>query len=150
MLDADQYILTNLFNTNSETEKAKIWEELQSLLKNLDKHLIFAGDFNIRFNSKLETKRGKPFQKRNFIAKLVEMRESLDICGIWRIRNPKNHSTGFIECWLDYISISKYLQEFVYDTVITCSINWSFPITDLFLSDKSDKMVTVFGNLIIL
>ena len=97
MLDADQYILTNLFNTNSETEKAKILEELQSLLKNLDKRLIFAGDFNIRFNSKLETKRGKPFQKRNFIAKLVEMRESLDICGIWRIRNPKKHSTGFIE-----------------------------------------------------
>ena len=132
MLDADQYILTNLFNTNSATEQAKILEELQSLLKNLDKSLIFAGDFNIHFNSKLETKRCKPFQKRSFIAKLVEMRESLDICGIWRIRNPKNHSTGFIERWLDYISISKYLQEFVYDTVITCSINWSFPITDLF------------------
>ena len=66
--------------------------ELQSLLQNLDvsqnKRIIFADDLNIFFNSKLEAKGGKPLLKRKSIAKLVEMKESLDICDIWRIRNP--------------------------------------------------------------
>ena len=66
--------------------------ELQSLLQNLDvsqnKRIIFADDFNIFFNSKVEAKGGKPLLKRKSIAKLFEMKESLDICDIWRIRNP--------------------------------------------------------------
>ena len=61
------------------------------------------------------------FLKRKFIAKLVDIKESLDICNIWRIRNPKckkfmfrqNHSTRFVECQSDYIFISNYLQEFI-------------------------------------
>ena len=32
-LDADQYILINLYNANTETEQCKIFNELQSLLK---------------------------------------------------------------------------------------------------------------------
>ena len=58
-LDVDQYISINLCNANTETE--------QSLLKNLDssqnKRIIFAGDFNIFFNSKLEAKGGKRLLK---------------------------------------------------------------------------------------
>ena len=91
-LDVDQYISINLYNANTETEQVKILEELQSLLKNLDssqnKRIIFAGDFNIFFNAKLEAKGGKPLPKRKFIIKLAEIKESLDICDIWRIRNP--------------------------------------------------------------
>ena len=49
------------------------------------------------------------------------MKESLYICDIWRIRNPKrqnftfrqNNPTGFSERQLDYIFISNCLQEFV-------------------------------------
>ena len=81
-----------MYNANTETEQVKILEELQSLLKNLDvsqnKRIIFADDFNIFFKSKLEAKGGKPLLKRKSIAKLVEIKESLDICDIWRIRNP--------------------------------------------------------------
>ena len=81
-------------------------EELQGLLKKLDisqnKRIIFAGDFNIFFNSQLEAKGGKPLTKRQSIAKLVEQKkESLGICNIWKIRNcntrnftfKQNHST---------------------------------------------------------
>ena len=64
-------------------------EELKSLLKNLDisknKCIIFAGEFNIFFNSKLEAKSDKLLLKRKYIAKLVKIKESLDICDIWRI-----------------------------------------------------------------
>lgn len=53
---------------------------LEGLIKNLDiiqnKLIIIAGDFNIYFNSKLETKGGEPLLIRKSMAKLVEMRES--------------------------------------------------------------------------
>ena len=95
-----------LYNVNTETEQVKILEKLQNLLKKSDitqnTRIIFVGDFNIFSNSKLEAKSGKPLLKRKYIAKLVEIKESL---GIWRIRNPnfrnfkfrQSHSTGFIE-----------------------------------------------------
>ena len=110
MLDGDHYILINLYNANTETEQCKTFNELQSLLNffdiNQNKRIIFAGDSNIFFSAKLEARGGKPILKRKSITKLVHIKESLDICDIWRIRNPnrqnftfrQNHSTGFIEC----------------------------------------------------
>ena len=95
-----------LYNVNTEVEQVKILEKLQNLLKKSDitqnTRIIFVGDFNIFSNSKLEAKSGKSLLKRKYIAKLVEIKESL---GIWRIRNPnirnfkfrQSHSTGFIE-----------------------------------------------------
>ena len=104
-IDANQYILINLYNANTEAEQVKNLEELQNLLKNLDisqnKRIIFKGNFSIFFNSKLEAKGSKRLLKRKSIAQLVEIKESLDICDICRIRNPntrnftfrQNHST---------------------------------------------------------
>ena len=124
-LDGDHYILINLYNANTETEQCKTLNELQSLLNffdiNQNKRIIFAGYSDIFFSAKLEARGGKPILKRKSILKLVHIKESLDICDIWRIRNPKhqnftftqNHSTGFIECRLDYIFVSNCLQEFV-------------------------------------
>ena len=108
-IDADQCILINLYNANTETEQVIILEELENLLKKFDisqnKRIILASYFNIYFNSKLEAKRGKPLLKRKSIAKLVETKEILDTCDIWRISifNTRNfifrqsHSTAFIE-----------------------------------------------------
>ena len=52
-----------------ENEQVKVLDQLQSLLKKLDtsqnKLIIFAGDFNIFFNSKLEAKGGKPLLKES-------------------------------------------------------------------------------------
>ena len=70
-----------------------MFTDLQSFLKifdiNQNKRIIFAGDFNICFISKLQPWDGKPFPKRKAIVKLVDIKERLDICVIWRIRNPK-------------------------------------------------------------
>ena len=89
----DQYILKKLHNANAETEQVKTLEQLQSLLKivdiNQNKRIIFACGFNIFFNSKLEAKGGKPLLKRKSIARLVEIKGSLDISHIQRIRNVK-------------------------------------------------------------
>ena len=98
-LDTDPYILINLYNANTETEQCNIFDELQTLLKlfdiNQNKRIILAGDFNILFTSKLEARGGKPVSKRKSIIKLVDIEESLDICDIWRIRNPKHQNLTF-------------------------------------------------------
>ena len=111
-LDADQYVQINIYNGNTETEEVKIFDELQSLKKcryHSKKFIIFAGDFNIFFKSKLEGKGCKPLLKRKSLAKLLEIKERLDICDMWKIRSHstrnftfrQNHSTGFIERRLD-------------------------------------------------
>ena len=85
-LDADQYILINLYSANTETKQCKIFNELKSLLKsfgiNHNKKIIFAGDFNILFTSKREARAGKPIPKRKSVIKLDDIKESLDICNI--------------------------------------------------------------------
>ena len=56
----------------------------------------------------------------------MEIKESLDICEILRIRNTntenftfrQEHSTKFIERLLDHIFISNYFQDFVNNTYI--------------------------------
>ena len=49
---------------------------------NQSKRIIFAGDFNIFFTSKLETSGNKSIPKRKSIIKSVDIKESLDICDI--------------------------------------------------------------------
>ena len=99
MLDRDQYILINLYNANTETKQCKIFNELQSLLKffdiNQNKKIIFEVHFNISFSSKLEVRGGKSLLIRKSVIKLVDIKESLDICDIWRIRNPKHQNFTF-------------------------------------------------------
>ena len=149
-LDADQYILINLYNANTEIEQVEILKELQNLLKKLyfiqNKRITFAGDFNIFFNSKLEAKGRKPLLKRKSIAKLVEKKESLDICDIWRIKIPntqnftfrQNHSTELQNP--NYIFISNCLQEFPNNTDILPALSTDhFPLLTSLLSDKADE-----------
>ena len=62
---------------------------------------------------------GKPVIKKRTIAKSIQITENLDLCDIWRIRNPKrkrftfrqHHSTGFIQRRIEYYFISNSLQE---------------------------------------
>ena len=76
-----------------------------------------------------------PVIKKKTIAKLIRITENLDLCDIWRIRNPKrqrftfrqNHSTGIIQRRLDYFFISNSFQESIKttDTLAAFSTNHS-------------------------
>ena len=85
-----------------------------------------AGDINLFFNSKLDGAGENPTLERTFLAELIELKESRDLCDVWRIRTTKTkgftftqqHSSGFIQCRLDYIFISNGFQEFVSTTNI--------------------------------
>ena len=83
-IDAKQYLIINMYNANTETDQVKILEDLvKKLFQKWDisqnERIIFAGDFNIFFNSKLKAKGGKSLLKIKSIAKLVEKKETLDI-----------------------------------------------------------------------
>ena len=50
--------------------------------------MVLAGDLNILFDSKLETREVKPSLKQKSVAKPLELKEEYYLCDIWRIRNP--------------------------------------------------------------
>ena len=114
------FVLINLYNANTETEQVSVLNNLSSLLETFDvtleKNLIFAGDFNLFLSSNFDAKGGKPAIKKKSLAKLIQLKESYDLCDIWRIRNParstftfrQKHSTGFIYRRLDYIFYFQY------------------------------------------
>ena len=106
-----------------------------------ENHIVLAGDLNVFFDSKLETKVGKPSLKQISVAKLLELKEEYDLCDISRIRNltkksytfKQNHSSGIINRRLDYIFILNKLQEFSNDT----------DIIPAFKTDHSSVLITI-------
>ena len=65
------------------------------------------------------------------LSKLLHIKEKLNLCDIWRIRNPKakqytfrqQHFSGFLQRRLDYIFISQNLQEIAKPTEILNAIS---------------------------
>ena len=127
-------VLINIYNCNTESQQLLTLTELQKILKNVDdignKNIIIGGDFSFHFNSKLEAKGGKPTLKKKSIEKMIELIESLELCDIWRIRNPtekrstfrQNHISGYIKQRLDYFFVSNKLQESINKTDIAASL----------------------------
>ena len=103
-IETETFILLNLCNSNSKTE------QLQTL-----------SDVDL-FNQIIEATGENPILKKKSISKVLRITaEKYDLMDIWRVRNPsstrftfrKNHFSGFIQRRLDYMFISKSVQEFV-------------------------------------
>ena len=102
---------------------------LKNLLIITKKSIIFGGDFNLIFHCKFDASRRNPLLKKKSLAKLIEIKEALYLCDIWRIRNPnvsrftfwQNHVSGFIESRLDFFLISNILQESIIKADILAS-----------------------------
>ena len=80
-------ILINLYNTNTEKEQIIVFSNMFVLLKKFDTNkknpqIIMAGDFNLLFDSKLDAQGGNPTVKKKSLAKLIELKESYDLCNI--------------------------------------------------------------------
>ena len=143
-LEDKKYILINIYNSNTESEQMETLENLNRILNTIDysheKHIILGGDLNIFFDSSLETSGGNPTIKKKSLRIILAIKERLDLCYIWRIRNPKtcrytfrqNHSSAVIQRRLDYFFISNNMQEFFSKTDILTS----------FLSDHSPVFFT--------
>ena len=114
IVDDVKFVLTNIYNCNTESQQLLTLTELHKILQNVDdirnKNIRIGGDFNFHFNSKLEAKGGKPTLTKKSIGKMIELIESFELCDIWRIQNPtekrftfrQNHISGHTQRRLDY------------------------------------------------
>ena len=85
-IDDSGYILINLYNANTENKQIDVLSSLFELLEEFDisptKQLVMAGNFDLFFNSKLEAQGGNPTLKKESLAKLIEFKETYDLCDI--------------------------------------------------------------------
>ena len=102
----NDFLLTNLDNTNKESEQINT----QSTLSNLDditstlcnlldditdlhfKNIILGGDFSILFNLRYKARGGNPKMKSKSVAKFIHIKESLGLYNIWRLRKFKENT----------------------------------------------------------
>ena len=63
-IDEIRYVLVNVYNADTEVEQIQVLSELRELMKKTtfseENSKVLAVDLNILFDSKLETKGGKP------------------------------------------------------------------------------------------
>ena len=86
---------------------------LESIKDLYDKRIVLTGNFNLFFNTSLDSYGGKPTLKKKSIAKFIELRENFDLYDILRIRNPKTKRYTFrqkhVSCFKDALIISTFL-----------------------------------------
>ena len=94
-----ELLLFNLYNANTEKEKldtlTKLSEILNTIPNIINKNVILGGVFNLFFNTSLETQGRNPVLKKKSLAKFIEIKERLDLCDIWIIKNPKSKCLTF-------------------------------------------------------
>ena len=128
-----KYLLINLYNANTEQQQVDTLEDVSSMLDQIDLDskykLIWGGDSNFYFDLSSEADGGKSSIKLASIAKFASVRQKLDLCDVWRIRNPDSRrftyrsKSPFLQHRLDYLFISDSIQEDVNQIDILASIN---------------------------
>ena len=67
-ISEDNFIVINIYNSNTELEQLKTFSMLQNMLDDIEifkKQVVFGDDFNLIFDCKLETNGGNPVLKRS-------------------------------------------------------------------------------------
>ena len=91
--------------------------------------LIWGGDFNFYFDLSLEADGGKPSIRLMSLSKFESIKQKLNLCDVWRIRNHDSRQftyrskSTFLQCRLDYLFISNCIQEDVNQINILASLN---------------------------
>ena len=80
------FILINYYAPNDENGQIQILSEIQEQLDILDSdqdtQIIWGGDFNVIFDTKLDADKGNPQLKLNSVTKLLSMIAGHDMCDI--------------------------------------------------------------------
>jgi len=141
-IQGQEFILINTYFPNVEKEQLDLFEEIVKKLEGLEIDentlIVWGGDFNFINDLKLEAIGGNAKLKSRSIENLETLKQTFDLCDIWRIRNPEAKRftwSGYaqgkatnkqrIYRRLDYFFISDYLQPLVEDINITVA-----PATD--------------------
>ena len=105
-----------------------------------------AENFTLLFNSKLNAQGSNPTIKKKSLGKLTQLKESYDLCNIWRVRNMKSSQctfteqnfSGFIQRRLDYIFVSNTLPKLKTTTEIMTPISTDHSPVIFSLSKAND------------
>ena len=132
-IEETQFVLINIYNPNTETEQSKILNDLLDFIEDVEninnKKIIFGVNFNLFFDQNYDALGGTPTYKKRSLSKVIQIKESFNLCDILRIRNPKikrftfgqNHTTGYNQRRLDYFLVSNILQDSVSETDVLAS-----------------------------
>ena len=86
------FLLINLYNANTELDQLDVLDLLASKLDSLNFDPsckpIFGGDFNLIFDTNLDSSGGNPSLKKRSLAKLMKITQNLDATDIFRVRYP--------------------------------------------------------------
>ena len=114
------FLLVNIYAPNKASEQCtffqKLHDELDSLNVETDCDIIIGGDFNVILDPDLDGLGGKPKLKES-VKILDQIRSSLDLIDIWRVRNPDikrfswRQKNPVIQRRLDFWLISSSIQE---------------------------------------
>ena len=113
MVDETNFVLGNIYILNAEAEQITTLIDLGRMLETIkdlpDKHIVLADNFNLFFDTSLDSYGGKPTLKNKSIASFIELKEKFDLSDIWIIRNPKTKRYTFRQ---KHVSIQKCLERF--------------------------------------
>ena len=72
MVDETNFVIVNIYNSNTETEQVTTLLDLGKMLETVkdlsDKYIVLVGDFNFFFDTSLGSYRSKPTLKKRSIA----------------------------------------------------------------------------------
>ena len=99
-IEEEVLLLINLYNANTKNEQLSMLSDLSNMSEKIDninnKSIVFGGYFNLSLAAKLEAQGGNPDLKK----KSLQIKEKLDLCDIWRIRNPNTKRYIFLSTTL--------------------------------------------------
>ena len=85
-VDETNFVLVDIDNPKTEIEQVATRHDFDKMLETIKdlygKHTVLAGDFNLFFDTSLDSYGSKPTLKRKSIAKFIELKEKFDLCDI--------------------------------------------------------------------
>lgn len=165
-IQGTEFILVNVYQPNDEKGQIEtlkeILQKVNSLSPSLDDPIIWGGDFNVIFDTLLDASGGSPSLKTRTLEVLQTIFEEMDLCDIWRIRNPslkrftwngvaqgrKTNRESRLFRRLDYIFTSNSLQPYIESSKIipAPSTDHSAVVIDLKSFDEGRQSDLHFGK----
>ena len=137
-----KYLIGNIYNPNTEIEKVTFLKKFNEILASFpeidEHHIIIGGDYNLYYDLKLDVTGGNPTLKTKSITEIIKIKESPDLCDIFRIRNPKSK-------WLTYRSknpkLSRRLDQFLISNDLQQSVNKLSILPSIAMCDHSPLLL---------
>ena len=131
-INDSEFMLVNVYGPNTETEQVKFYSKFLHKIIDLqlpnDTSIIIGGDFNVCL-TKIDTDRDDIKFKFKSIEIIGKILEELDLCDIYRIRNPSikqytwRRTQPLCQRRIDYIFIPNSFQSAIANIKIIPSVN---------------------------